>query len=236
MEEEILRLKREKEIIEGEIIKKENKIFLFDLGILGIGRIYGSEYLKHRDLLDKKKVGDKVFVKIINLDDEDGYVDLTLVEPKEQIKWEQLKNIFKESEEITMKVEKLNRGGALGNISGFSAFLPQSQMSEETLKEFEEQKLIGKEIVVRVLDIDPKKNTLILSQKEELLDREIQIGKEIEGEVSSLSEFGVFVKIRPDLEGMIPILELPQKTLKIGQKVVGKIYKISNGRIYLTLR
>lgn len=230
-----LKLKKEKEIVEGEIIKKENKIALLDLGILGIGRIYGSEYLKYKEILDKKKVGDRVFVKILDLDDENGYVDLTLVEPKEQMRWEQLKSIFKEDEVIKMRVERLNRGGALGNVAGFLAFLPQGQMSEETLKEFEAQTLIGKEIEVKILDID-NKNTLILSQKEELFRDEIQVGKKVEGEVSSLSEFGVFVKINPDLEAMIPILELPQKTLKIGQKVVGKIYKISNGRIYLTLK
>lgn len=234
--EDVLKLKKEKEVVEGEIIKKENKVVLLDLGILGIGRIYGSEYLKHKEILDKKKVGDKIFAKILDIDDEDGYVDLTLLEPKEELRWEQLRNIFSENEIIKMKVEKVNRGGALGKIGEFLAFLPQSQMSEETLKDFEQNILVGKEIEVKILDVDSKKNTLILSQKEEFFESEIQVGKKIEGEVSSLSEFGVFVKIKPDLEAMIPILELPQKTLKIGQKVVGKIYKISNGRIYLTLK
>ncbi len=228
------KIKREGALIEGEIVKKGNNLLLLDLGVFGVGRIYGIEYLKYKKLLDQKKVGEKIFAKILDIDDEDDFVDLTLDGVEKEIEKEKMKSLFREGEEFKMRVKKLLKNGAVGEIEGFFALLPKEQMEESTLLAFERGELLGQELKVKVLDFNEKKNTIVLTQKE-FFD-EIQVGKEVEGEVSSLSEFGVFVKIKDDLEAMIPILELPQKTLKVGQKVRAKIYKISGGKIYLTLK
>lgn len=227
-------IKREGALVEGEIIQKGNKIILVDLGVFGIGRIYGIEYLKYKKELDKKTVGEKIFARILDPDDEDDFVDLTLDGVEKEIEKQKMKSLFQEGEEFLLKVKKVTKAGAFGEIGGFFAFLPKTQMDSFTLELFEKGEILEKEIKVRVLDFNERKNTIILTQKEFV--EGIQLGKEVEGEVTSLSEFGVFVKIRDDLEGMIPIVELPQKVLKIGQKVKAKVLKITNGKVYLTLK
>ena len=69
------------------------------------------------------------------------------------------------------------------------------------------------------------------------------VGDEIEGEVTGVVDFGAFVKIEDNLEGLVHISEIdwslvenPRTYLKVGQKIKAKIIDIKEGKISLSLK
>ena len=78
------------EIIQGEIIAKGNASVFFDLGALGTGIIYGKEFYEARDKLKNLKTGDTAFAKIVDLENKDGYIELSLNKAKKDLAWRDL--------------------------------------------------------------------------------------------------------------------------------------------------
>ncbi|MCD6528107.1 S1 RNA-binding domain-containing protein [bacterium] len=256
------------EIVEGQVIGIGRSSIYVDLGIFGTGIIYGKEFLVMKDTLRNLKKGDKIFAKIISLDNEQGYIELSLREANQEITWEKLKRKAENSETLRVKIIGANKGGLLTKVEGIPAFLPVSQLSPqhyprvegaESIKILKKlQKLIGKELEVKIFDIDPAENKLILSEKakdskkiKEML-KKYKIGDIVEGEITGVVDFGAFIKfpLTQDkknndifLEGLIHISELdwqliedPSKIVKVGDKVKAKIINIVDDRVFLSLK
>lgn len=257
------------DIVEGTIIGKGRAAVFLDLGPIGTGTIYGREFLEARRKLKSLKKGDKVSAKIINLEDEEGFVDLSLSSASKELSFEGLRKKKEEGELIKVKILGANKGGLITEISGIAAFLPVSQLSTEhypkveggektkILKEL--QKFIGQELEVKVLDLFPKKDQIILSEKAKDLDKlkerlkSYQAGDKIEGEITGVTDFGAFIKFpvktkaktdsHEQLEGLIHISELdwkiiedPAEIVKTGDKVKAKIIEIADGKVSLSLK
>ena len=247
-------------IIEGKIIGRGRSAIYLDLGTFGTGIIYGKEFQEAKEEIKDLKIGDTVFAKIIDLENEDGYIELSLSQASDELTWEKLKQKKEASETLKVKISGANKGGLLTEVSGIPAFLPVSQLlpehyprvegaeSSKILKEL--QKFVGKELEVKIFDLDPKENKLILSEKakesekiKEIL-KNYQVGDIVEGEITGITDFGVFIKFgKEGLEGLIHISELdwqliedPNEIVKVGQKVKAKIISISNDRVSLSLK
>ncbi len=213
-----------------------------------------------RGTLKDLKPGDKIFAKILEPKNEQGYIELSANQAGRELTWEDLRQKKEKGEIIKVKVSGANKGGLLAEVSGISAFLPVSQLSPDNypkveggdsakiLKEL--QKFIGQELEVQVFDLDPKGEKLILSEKlkelgkvKELL-KDYKVGQMVEGEITGIVEFGAFVKFGKDgLEGLIHISELdwkiiedPGEIVKLGQKVKAKIINISDDKVFLSLK
>ncbi len=247
-------------IIEGKVIGRGRSALYLDLGAFGSGIIYGKEFQEAKEEIKDLKIGDTVFAKIIDLENEDGYVELSLSQASDELTWEKLKQKKEAGETLKVKISGANKGGLLTEVSGIPAFLPVSQLlpehyprvegaeSSKILKEL--QKFVGKELEVKIFDLDPKENKLILSEKakesekiKEIL-KNYQVGDIVEGEITGITDFGVFIKFgKEGLEGLIHISELdwqliedPNEIVKVGQKVKAKIISISNDRVSLSLK
>ena len=252
------------EIVKGKIINKGKASVFLELGNRGTGIIYGKEFYEAKNKLKKLKKGNAIFVKIIDLENEEGFIELSLTKAGKEIAWEELKQKKGEDEIIAVKIIGANKGGLLAKVFDIPAFLPVSQLSSEKYPKVEGgdsqkilkalQKFVGQEIKVKIFDFDEKEEKLILSEKEkdakkikEVL-KNYKIGDVVEAEVTGIVDFGVFVKFSkpnlPDsLEGLIHISELdwqlieePSETVKIGENVQAKIIDISNNRISLSLK
>lgn len=257
------------EIVEGKIISKGKSSVILDLGKFGTGIIYGREFIEAKDELKKLNIGENIFAKVIDLDNEEGYVELSFSEAGKEIAWKILEQKKEKGETLKVKILGANKGGLLAEISEIPAFLPTSQLSPEHYPKVEDgdqmkilralQKFTGKELEVKIFDIDPKKGKLILSEKakdsekiKELL-KNFKIGDVIEGEISGLVDFGAFIKFpvsqssfnpsKEYLEGLIHISELdwqvienPTEILKIGDKVKAKIMEIVDDKVFLSLK
>ncbi|TSC75360.1 MAG: hypothetical protein G01um101430_455 [Parcubacteria group bacterium Gr01-1014_30] len=248
------------DIVEGKVIAKERGAVFLDLGPWGSGIIYGRELKEAKDTLRNLKVSDKLLAKIVELKNEQGYIELSPNQAGKELTWEQLRQKKEKGDVIQVKITGANKGGLLAEVSGIPAFLPVSQLaaanypkvkdadSGKILKEL--QKFLGKELQVQVLDLAPKAGKLILSEKSkesgkirELL-KKYEVGQIVEGKITGIVEFGAFIKFGDDgLEGLIHISELdwkiiedPLQIVKVGQKVKAKIIGISDDKVFLSLK
>ena len=247
------------EIVEGSIIGRGRLSVFLDLGIFGTGIIYGKEFQESKDSLKDLKIGDKIFAKVIDLEDEEGYIELSVNQAGRELNWEILKNKKESNESLIAKILGANKGGLLAEISGIPAFLPVSQLSPanyprveggdpaKILKEL--QKFVGKELEVKIFDLSPKEGKLILSEKAKGLEKikeiikKYKVGDVVEGEITGIVDFGAFFVFGEGLEGLIHVSELDwgiveniSEIVKIGQKIQAKIIEISDNKIYLSLK
>ncbi len=257
------------EVVEGKIAEiGKNSIFV-DLGPMGIGIIYGREIKGSRQLFKELKTGDKISAVVTEPENENGYVELSVKKAFREQAWQELAEAKKEEQIISVKITAANRGGLIANINGISGFLPVSQLSTENYPRVEEgdknkilqhlNKFVNREMKVRVLDLNPGEEKLIVSEKateekklKETLAR-YKVGDVVEGEISGVVDFGAFIKFSPakespddateTLEGLIHISELdwqlienPRDIIKVGDRVEAKIIGIDNNRLSLSLK
>lgn len=198
------------EMVEGRVIKKSAKNLYIDLGIWGIGIVYGREFINAQEIIKNLKAGNSVFAKIVEVENEEGFRELSLAEAKEQKSWDLIRELKRTNQAVTTKILSVNRGGLIVEISGIAGFLPVSQLSSEHYprveggdknKILEElSKFVGEEFKIRILDFDVKENKLIVSERaaeEEHLKRAIKhykIGDIVNGSVSGVVDWGVFIK------------------------------------------
>jgi ribosomal protein S1 len=238
------------DIVEGRVISKKAFAIYLDLGIFGTGIIYGKEFKKAKKELKNLKIGDKVLAKIVDLDNEDGFIELSVAGATKEIALEILRKKKEAGEKIKVKILGANKGGLLTKVSGIDAFLPVSQLSPENYPQVENgdpekileelKKFVGKEMEVNILGILEKDAQVILSEKlakEEKEIEEYKVGDVVEAEVSGITDFGIFLKFGKSLEGLVPISQInPNLNLKIGEKVKAKIISIEGNRATLSLK
>lgn len=247
------------DIVEGKIIASGKSSLFLDLGAIGTGIIYGKEFQEAKDSFKNLKIGDNIFAKIIDLENEQGYLELSISQAGQEIAWESLKQKKEEGEILKVKILGANKGGLMAEVAGLAAFLPVSQLesdhyprveggeAQKILKEL--QKFVGKELEVKIFDLKPKTGEVILSEKakktEEIKEilKNYKVGQVVEGEITGLTDFGAFMKFGPELEGLIHISELdwkiiedPSEVVKVGENIKAKIIDISGDKVSLSLK
>ncbi|MBI5220927.1 MAG: 30S ribosomal protein S1 [Candidatus Liptonbacteria bacterium] len=252
---------REGGVMEATFLKKTARTALFDLGRFGTGIVFGGEYLNARDTIRNLTAGDKVLAKVVAIDGEDGCIELSLSEAGRYRLWHQVQELMETGEITKVKVLSLNPGGYLVALGELKAFLPISQLSsehapsateEESEKRAEQLRpLVGQELSVKVINVNPKKNKLIVSERDtvnvnlrELLSQ-YQPGQEVAGIVSGIADFGIFIRFadNPQVEGLVHISEIdhriidnPKETVQMNEAVRVKIIDIREGRVYLSMK
>ncbi|PIR98421.1 MAG: 30S ribosomal protein S1 [Candidatus Colwellbacteria bacterium CG10_big_fil_rev_8_21_14_0_10_41_28] len=252
---------REGEIINVRVIERANKAVYFAVPRIGTGVIYGLELINARNILKKLEEGDEIAAKVIMPENEDGFVELSLVEAGKQKAWQELKELKDADEAIKGKIVNANSGGLIVDIRGIQGFLPASQLSNDNYPKDAEgdrskiigelEKMVGGDITVKIININPRTNKLIVSEREvevddvkELLSKYSE-GEDVSGIVSGVADFGAFIKFadEPKIEGLIHISELsyniidnPKEIVSVGDMVKAKITEIKDGRVSLSLR
>lgn len=242
------------EVIKGKIVQKGKSSLFLDLGNFKMGILYGREFFQTKDFLKNLKIGDELSAKITELENEDGYVELSIQEAHEDMAWEELREKKEKGESFAVKIIGVNKGGLLSKVSNLPAFLPLSQVSPQHYSGSESreigqivrelQKLIGKELMVKIFNLDYRNRTVVISEKLGQFDtvgallKNYNVGDIIEGEITGLTEFGAFIKFgKEGLDGLIHSSEIDSsEILKSNQKIKAKIINISNNKVYLSLK
>lgn len=247
------------DIVEGKIVGTGQSSIYVDLGPIGTGIIFGREFYQAKTELKKMQTGDKIFTKIVDLENDDGYIELSLSEAGKEIGWDKLRQMKENDQIIKVKILGANKGGLMAETEGIQGFLPVSQLAPEHYPRVEGadktkilqklQQLVGQDLDVKIFDINPQEEKLIFSEKatdteklKEIL-KNYKPGDVVEGEITGVVDFGAFVKFG-ELEGLIHISELdwqliedPSEIVKVGQIVKAKIIEITeDGRISLSLK
>ncbi len=247
------------ELIKGTVIQRKGISLFLDLGSVGTGIVFGKEYQNAKDIIKNLKVGDEIAGKIVSIENEDGLIELSIKEAGSEALWKEAAQLKASQGAIDLKVVDSNKGGLVLEWRGVKGFLPASQLKashypkveggdKERISE-ELKKLVGTLLSVVILDMDPKEEKLILSEKgtesEELkkIIEKYKIGDVIEGDVTGVVEFGVFIKIEDGLEGLAHISELdwalvenPASIFKIGDTQKVKIIAIDGDKISLSIK
>ena len=269
LEENPIKIPQVGDVLEGVVINISSNSLLLDLGGLGTGIVLGKE-IKDGLVSEKIKKGDTVSATLTDLENEDGYIELSIREASYERAWIDLEEKRDGMQVIATKVMDANKGGLMVEINGITGFVPVSQLSSEHYPRVEDgdknkilellKKLVGKEIVVRILDADRQAEKLIVSEraasseKEKEVISQLQVGDIIEGEVSGVVDFGAFIKFLPPtkvgseregdkLEGLVHISELawqliddPREIIKTGERVRAQIIGIDDTRISLSMK
>jgi len=198
------------EMIEGTIIGNDRYSVYLDLGAIGIGVIFGKEYYAAKNVLKGLSPGDTIKAKVVEIDNKDGYIELSLREAKEEDSWGKLKDIEQTGKIIKIKINGANKGGLLAELQEIKGFLPLSQLSIEHYPRVKDgdateilkslQQLVGEELEVKIIDAAKEENKLIFSEKAvtskeigELLTQ-YSPGDIVEGKITGIADFGAFIK------------------------------------------
>ncbi len=238
------------DIVSGTILSKAKGEIFVDLNFARPGIIYGREYNEARGILKNLKIGDQISAKVIDPENESGYIELSLAQASTTMSWQEIEKKFQEGTIFPVKITEANRGGLVGEINGKKAFLPVSQLSSEHYPRVdggdknkilqELQKFIGLDLNVKIIDFKQDEEKIIISERS-LQDSYLKnvlanfkIGDIVEAEVTGAADFGVFVKFpvkeilteksdqKPitHLEGLIHISELDWQLIENPKDVV----------------
>ena len=268
-EPDIISFLKEGDLIEAKFIARNAKAVYFDLNKFGTGIVYGAELANSKDVLKNIIEGGKISAKIMSLDNDNGFIELSLAGAHKQKGWQELKTVMENEEILSIKIIGANTGGLIAEINEIKAFLPVSQLSNknypridsnkteaaesnernEILKEL--KKIIGQELKVKIIDLNPKNNKLIISERaagEEDIKKLLEgykVGDIIDGIISGVANFGAFVRFadNPSIEGFVHISELdykmidnPKDIIKADDIIKAKIIEIKNSQVNLSLK
>ena len=240
------------DIIDGVVVRVDPDEVLVDVGSKSEGVISSRELGTREAGTPDLHAGDHIKVFVLQPENEDGNVVLSLRRARAESVWVKAQEQQETGEMMDAEVREQNKGGLIVNILGLRGFLPTSQVSRTHSSNLQE--LVGQRIGVKILEVNRKRNRLIVSQKAafdedrarqrgELFEK-LKIGDEIEGKVSGLTTYGAFVNLGA-ADGLIHISELSwdrvanvADVLTVGQDVRVKVIKLDpdTSRISLSLR
>lgn len=247
------------EIIEAPVLKVDKRAVFVDMPPFGVGIIYGREYMNARDLIKHMNVGDVITAKVVESENADGYVELSLKEARQSLIWGEAEEYVKKKTILDLPVKDANKGGLILEWQGIPGFLPASQLSGDHYPRVEDgdkdrildelRKLVGEKLSVVMITAVPKEGKLIFSEKEhnqkekEEIVAKYRLGSIVSGEITGIVDFGAFLKIEDGLEGLIHISEMdwglvddPRKLFKVGDKTEAQIIEIKDNKVSLSVK
>ncbi|MBI3634528.1 MAG: S1 RNA-binding domain-containing protein [Candidatus Yonathbacteria bacterium] len=249
-------------LVEGPVLGIQKSNVYINLAPFGTGIIYGAEFINARDIIKKLNIGDIITAKVVDMDNKDGYIELSLKEARQALIWTEAEEAIKKKKELEITVKDANKGGLIVEWQGIQGFLPASQLKSEHYPRIEDgdknkilnelKKLVGQKMSMIIISASPKEGKLIFSEKEQgqatvkekrELSGKYSVGDELDGVISGIVDFGVFVKLEDGIEGLVHISEIgwgliddPRKIFKLHEKVRVKVIEIKDGKISLSIK
>lgn len=231
---------RNDETVEGQVIEYVKGGLILDIGLRGFLPASLIDIKKTRDL--SSYIGERYACKIIEVDRNRNNVVLSRKAIIEDERKEQRKEVL-DSIEVgqirTGAITSIADFGAFVDVDGIDGLVHISELSWNHVKHPSEVVKVGQEVNVEILDIDYEKQRLSLglkqTQKDPWVDKikTYKAGDVVQGKVTRIVKFGLFVQIQEDMEGLVHISELsmepvkkPSDVAKIGDELIVKIIDI----------
>lgn len=250
---------RRGEIRRGTIARVSDGDILVDIGAKSEGIIPARELEQLPDEVRQGlTVGAEISVYVIRAGGgEDGLV-LSLARAEEEHDWSEAEGLLASQETMHGSVAGYNKGGLIVKLGHLRGFIPASQVSLSRRRRAEGEtpdkrwgKMVGEPIVAKVIEVDRRRNRLILSERaaarearkvlKEHLITELKAGEVRSGHVISLADFGAFVDIG-GADGLVHLSEIswrrighPKDLLKVGQEVQVKVLGVDPDRKRISL-
>lgn len=240
-------------IVKGIVVKVDHNEVLVDVG----GKSEGIVPLKElsnvpmNSAIGSVEIGEEVELFVLREENEDGQVTLSKKRVDQARGWLFAQSDHEQNRIIRGKVIGVVKGGLLVEIHKIRGFVPASQLRLQSEKL---EDLIGAELPLKIIEIDQRRNKLILSHRKALEDERSALRAEvvsglnegdiITGKIVRLVDFGAFIDVG-GIDGLLPISEIswkrilhPNEVLKVGEDVTVKVFKIDRdlNRISLSLK
>lgn len=247
-----LKLERNQEI-EGVIVHIGTDIVL-DLGSKAEGVLPKKDYSDEQ--LAGLKVGDKISAFVVRSENESGQVVLGLNRAVTNTgrgghrkNWERFISAKNKAQIFKGKALELNKGGLIVEVEGVRGFLPSSQVTLSQASKIDE--LVGNDLQVSVIEVDPGQNRLIFTQKTAVTEETkkklagVKQGDKVAGKVEAILPFGVFASLENGLEALVHISELswekvedPGTVFKVGDEISGVVTAtdLNTGRVNFSVK
>lgn len=247
------------DVLEAKVLSLGKNEVYVDIDGIGLGVVRGRELYDDAVRVGTLKIGDTVMASVIEPENKDGNIELSFRQAGQERVWQTLADRMKTREIIKSKILEANKGGLMVEVNGVMGFLPVSQLSSEHYPRVEDgdknkilevlKSYVNTIFDVQIITADAQDEKLIVSEKavgEEVLRAKIgklQLNDVVEGEVSGIVDFGIFLKFGEGLEGLVHISELswnriehPKDLYKVGQKVQAQIISVDRDRISLSIK
>ncbi len=230
------------DVVEGIVVRVDHDEALVDIGAKSEAIIPIREVPHGRGETPQfPEVGEEILAYVIQAEDAEGRAVLSLSKAQAERGWRDLQKQFESGQTLEGAVVEHNKGGLIVSVSGVRGFLPLSQIVDlrrGSAEESVEDRLAamkGRQVLVKIIEMNRRRNRLILSERAALQERrardkerllsELQPGETRTGLVTSVTDFGAFVDIG-GADGLIHLSELswspvahPSQVLKVGQEV-----------------
>ena len=245
--------------VSGRIISASKSEIKVDIGGVMTGVIRGRELYFNTNEYAKLPAGTEIEATVVDLDNENGEVELSFRHIDEQKAWSLIQKSYNDTTNIRVRILDANRGGLIVASSQLTGFLPVSQLAPnnyprvsggDKTKILEKLKtLVGSELEVKIMAIDENEKKFIASEKDAWQDKQkdvisrYKVGSTVEGTITAITGFGIFINFDNDLEGLIHISELAWQRIddinelyKIGDKIKAEIISIDGSKIFLSAK
>ncbi|MBQ7155053.1 MAG: S1 RNA-binding domain-containing protein [Synergistaceae bacterium] len=244
---------RKGQILTGTVVGKNEAGWLVNVGFKCEGVLPEKEYTNHAliETGPEPKPGDSIEVEVVSVrDGEEAQLLLSRWRHEFDRRWDALEAAVKESPIMQVRGVSRVKGGLMVDSFGLEGFIPVSHLTLAG-RGANPSNFVGQNIKVKVLDHDKRKHRLVFSRRELLEEAEaerkakfyerVHEGDVVEGEVSSLTDFGVFVSLG-ELDGLVHVTELTWKRnikirdmFKKGDKVTVKVIGIDREKDRISL-
>lgn len=245
--------------VRGVVISAVKNEVCIDINGLVVGVVRGPELFDESGDFSNLKVDDAVTATVLELENENGELELSFRQAGHKKAWEKLETMQGSNEVVDAQIVDANKGGLIVRVGRVSGFLPVSQLSVEHYPRVEGgnkakilerlQTYVNQYFRVKVIDVDEADEKLIVSEKMAKAEQQqekiaqYKVGDSIAGKVTGVVDFGAFVEFGDNLEGLVHISEIawqriddPKEYVKVGDEVKAQIIAIDNGKISLSIR
>ncbi|MFA6393996.1 MAG: S1 RNA-binding domain-containing protein [Patescibacteria group bacterium] len=259
LEENPIKVPKVGDIVTGTVVSASKAEVKLDIDGIMTGVVRGRELYNEAEEYANLKTGDTTEATVTEEENENGELELSFRHAGEEKAWQVLRDAYENRNNIKVKIVAANKGGLLSNFRQIAGFLPVSQLSPENYPRVEggdKSKILdklrtfaGREFEVKVITLDEKENKIIFSEKDAWLERrkdiigQYQIGSLIDGTITAVTDFGVFIKFGENLEGLIHISELawqrienPSSLYKVGDAIKAEIISMTGSKIFLSAK
>jgi len=235
-------------LLMGTVVSLNREKAIINVGLKSEGFISLNEFKDIKGELEITE-GDVVEVALESIDDGLGHTLLSREKAKRIKMWRELEEAMQSKKVVRGFVTGSVKGGLTVDIGVIKAFLPGSLVDERPVKDFDF--LQGQEIEALVIKMDEIRNNIVISRKavmqevnsadREALIETLDIGKDVEGVVKNLADYGAFIDLG-GVDGLLHITDIswqrvnhPSEKLSIGDKVKVRILSYDKEKMRVSL-
>lgn len=247
------------DIVKGRVVSASKSEVMLDVDGILMGVVRGPELYNEVEEFSSLKPGDEIEAAVIDVENEKGQLELSFRLVGQEKAWIKLRQAYKDKTTVKVKIADANKGGLLSRYCQIDGFLPVSQLAPENYprisggdksKILEKLKsFVGQEFEVAVITLSEEDNKIIFSEKDVWNKRQkpaldkYKVGSQVDGKITAITNFGVFVTFGEDIEGLIHISELawqridsPSEMYKVGDSIKAEIISIDGAKVFLSAK